>query len=250
VRYAVLSDIHGNRWALEAVLADVPAVDAVLNLGDILYGPLDPQGSYETLLELQRTRRVVTIRGNQDRDLYERRDGLPAPMAATIRYDRAALDPAALSWLASLPATLIVDGTLSLCHGTPESDLVYLLETFEPGRMRDPADIARRCAAVHEPVLLCGHTHTPRVVQVPGGPLVVNPGSVGLPAYQDETPVRHAMRTGSPHARYALLEEDAGQWRVDLRAIDYDWRSAAAAAKRNGRDDWSGQLTTGWAEIP
>jgi hypothetical protein len=71
----------------------------------------------------------------------------------------------------------------------------------------------------------------------------VNPGSVGLPAYDDELPVPHAMETGSPHARYAILDGD----RIELRAIEYDVGAAVAAAKKNGRDDWARWLATGVA---
>ena len=68
--------------------------------------------------------------------------------------------------------------------------------------------------------MLCGHTHTPRIARVvhdeghdsTGATLVVNPGSVGVPAYDDDHPHEHRVETGSPHARWALIERDAGGW--------------------------------------
>ena len=71
-RFAVLSDIHSNIWALDAVLADArkKQVDQLINLGDILYGPLAPKATYERL----QSEAVITIRGNQDRQIYEATD--------------------------------------------------------------------------------------------------------------------------------------------------------------------------------
>ena len=93
-------------------------------------------------------------------------------------------------------------------------------------------------------LILCGHTHQPRIRQLDDGRLVVNPGSVGLPAYDDNHPHFHLVETDSPHARYALLERQNGRWNVELRNVAYDWESAAAQADRNGRPDWADALRT------
>ena len=82
---------------------------------------------------------------------------------------------------------------------------------------------------------------------VPGGPLVVNPGSVGLQAYDDVHPLPHVIENGSPDARWALVERDRrGAWHVQLRTTPYDWASAAARAQANGRGDWADALATGF----
>ena len=67
---AAISDIHSNVFALEAVLADIKArsVDQIVNLGDILYGPIAPQATYDLLMAHQDE--IITIRGNQDRQIY------------------------------------------------------------------------------------------------------------------------------------------------------------------------------------
>jgi hypothetical protein len=75
---------------------------------------------------------------------------------------------------------------------------------------------------------------------------MVNPGSVGCPAYADPTPPAHVSETGSPHARYALLTREAGRWRADLVAIEYDWDRASARASENGRPDWARAVATGY----
>jgi hypothetical protein len=80
-----------------------------------------------------------------------------------------------------------------------------------------------------------------------GGVLVVNPGSVGMPAYRDTRPVPHAMEAGSSHARYALLTRSAAGWSAELRAVAYDWEAAARQAEANGRPDAAHAVRTGRA---
>ena len=240
---AVLSDVHGNRWALEAVLADIArrGIETTLNLGDSLYGRLDPAGTADLLLAA----RIPSIAGNQDRVLLETTE------AALRARDRAfvleRLSAAHLDWLAGQPKTLRI-GDLLLCHGTPDSDETYLLEHVTPHgvHLADTATILALLGATGSPVVLCGHTHVPRVVSFPDRRLVVNPGSVGLPAYTDDLPHPHAMEAGSPHARYAVLERsEEGGWAVELVAVPYPWDEAAAVARENGRADWAGWIATG-----
>jgi hypothetical protein len=83
----------------------------------------------------------------------------------------------------------------------------------------------------------------PRVARVRPDLVAFNPGSVGLPAYADDLPAPHAMESGGPHARYALVDGP----RVELIAVTYDHESAAARADANGRPDWARALRTGRA---
>ena len=76
---------------------------------------------------------------------------------------------------------------------------------------------------------------------------MVNPGSVGLPAYVDDAPIPHVVETGSPDARYALVQKDAAGWRVELITVPYDWRAAGAAARAAGWDAWARYVETGYA---
>jgi hypothetical protein len=80
---------------------------------------------------------------------------------------------------------------------------------------------------------------------VSGGRLIVNPGSVGLPAYEDDTPEYHVMETGATHARYAILERVQGRWVAELVAVPYDYLLAADQARKNNRPDWEIALRTG-----
>ncbi len=83
------------------------------------------------------------------------------------------------------------------------------------------------------------------MVHLPTGALVVNPGSVGYPAYADDVPFPHVMEAGSPHARYAIVDDATGSWQVDPRAVAYDWETAARTAEANGRPEVARALRTG-----
>ena len=243
MRIAVLSDIHGNLAALDAVLGDIAgrSVDATVNLGDILSGPLQPAETADRLMALD----LPTIRGNHERQLLTQP---PERMEASDAYAQARLTERHRAWLASLPATLWLADDLFLCHGTPASDIQYFLETVEPAgaRAADAAEVRARAGDVPAALILCGHTHLPRAHRLDDGRLVVNPGSVGLPAYDDGRPYPHAMEAGSPHARYAIVERGAdGAWSVEAITVAYNWETAAATAEARGRPDWAIALRTG-----
>ena len=169
---------------------------------------------------------------------------------------RAALDleVARSDWLAALPARLNPLHGVLMVHGRPDSDLDYLLDTVdaaEPAGVRAAtrAEVRQRLQGIDAELVVCGHSHHPRVMQVPGCPLAVNAGSVGLQAYDDDHAGLHWIRNGSPHARYALCERDAqDRWSVALVAVAYDWEAAAEQAQRNGAADWAQWLKTGWAQ--
>ena len=245
--FAVLADIHGNRWALEAVLDDLAGteVDATINLGDSLWGVLDPAGTADLLMSLP----IRSVRGNTDRDLLSPPTPAPPPIEA---HSRAALTDARHAWLAQHEPSFVIDGVLA-CHGTPDDDFRTLLEevTEHGVRRRSGAEVGAVLGRLSPDIsiVLCGHSHVPGVVQVPGGPLVLNPGSIGLPAYRHNVPYPHRMESGLPHARYAVIRRDAGSWRVELRAIVYDWDAAAVRADEIGRADWAHALRTGHAIV-
>jgi putative phosphoesterase len=254
MKLAVLSDIHGNLPALQAVLAEArdAGADLIVNLGDIVSGPLWPQQTAKYLQALA----LPTIAGNHERQVLT----LPRErMGASDAHAAAELQPAQREWLAGHPATRWLDDEVFCCHGTPDTDLQYLLETVTPDHQRDgspgmraatAAELAQRLGACRAGVVLCGHSHVPRTMQVRNGnrdTLVVNPGSVGLQAYDDVHPHVHRVEIGSPHARWALLQRGAeGQWRVEHRLTPYDWATAAAQAERHGRGDWADALRSGF----
>jgi predicted phosphodiesterase len=243
-KIAVLSDIHANIWALDAVLEDIQArgITTLVNLGDTLYGPLAPGETFERL----RDHEIVSVSGNQDRLIV---DTLSAEMAAhpTLAFVREALPTAALTWLRRMPAQTVLNEEVFLCHGVPGSDRIYLLEDVAAGRpqLRAASAIASLLEGIDLPVILCGHSHMANLVQLPDGRLVVNPGSIGLPAYADERPAPHQMENCAPHARYAVIEKTVSGWNVDLVSLAYHFKAAVAAARQQGREDWARALATG-----
>jgi predicted phosphodiesterase len=239
---AVISDVHGNRWALEAVLADIAelGVSQVVNLGDVLHGPLDPRGTAELLLE----RGFPTACGNQDREIVDE----TSPMTDTLAYVRDQLTDTHLDWIRALGMSISFGPVLGF-HASLNSDTEYLLWEIGSGgaRFRRSRDVQRILTETQPNLILCGHDHVPRTMVLPNGPTVVDPGSVGLPAYWDDVPHPHVMEAGSPHARYAVVTRTGNGYSVADRAIPYDWESAAETAHRNGRPDWATWLRTGQA---
>jgi predicted phosphodiesterase len=244
-RIGVLADIHANAWALEAVLADArrQGVTVLFNLGDILYGPLRPRVTYDLL---RRHEVLLTIRGNQDRQIYEAGPGECASNP-TLDYVIQDLRAEPILWLKSLPATAVFEDEILLCHGTPSNDETYLLEDVVSGHpvVKAEPEIVRLLGDVRWPVIVCGHSHIPRLVRLESRQIVVNPGSVGLAAYSDPLPVPHAMETHSPYASYAILAKGAAGWDVAFRKVAYDWTAAARAAAELGRADWARGIFTG-----
>nr|WP_269809149.1 metallophosphoesterase [Enterovibrio nigricans] len=103
MRIALLSDIHSNVYALDAVLHDVfrENVDVVVNLGDILYGPIEPRATFDLLMENE----IVTICGNQDRQIFEAQ-GEDISSNPTTQFILNDLGSAPLEWMRTLPPVL------------------------------------------------------------------------------------------------------------------------------------------------
>ena len=243
MRIAVISDVHGNLGALTAVLADIDrrGVDQVVDLGDKLSGPLYPAETADLMMG----RDMVHIAGNHERQVLE----LPVDrMGMSDRLAHAALTPLHRDWLSAMPAQrALVDGDIWLCHGIPASDLIYFLEELGEWGSRPASTelVAERAGDVRASVILCGHSHVQRVVRLPDGRMVVNPGSVGLQAYRDDFRFPHRNEMGSPHARYCLLDRARDTWGVTLVEVAYDWDAAADLAASRGADGWAHSLRTG-----
>lgn len=214
-------------------------VSAVYILGDHLSGPLWPQETYDFLRQQYGWRQIA---GNHERQLLT----LPFEQKnLSDQYTTRHLDEAALAWLAALPTEIREDDLLAV-HASPGDDKRYLLETIENGlpRLATEAEIVERLMGESVPLILTGHSHRPGLVQLGDGCLILNPGSVGLQAYDDDDPP-HVMQTGNPRARYALAEKSGGQWCVEFITLDYDYEAAAQKAEAEGRQDWAVAIRTG-----
>jgi diadenosine tetraphosphatase ApaH/serine/threonine PP2A family protein phosphatase len=184
----------------------------------------------------------LTVRGNHDRELAEK--AIP-DLEDCDQFVREHLTQEALEWLAQLPAARTLGGDLLLCHGSPASDEVYLLEEDGGNHFHPSSEeqVRAKLGPHGTALVLCGHTHTPRVVRLPNGPTILNPGSVGVQAFPGLT------LTASPHARYAIAERRADKWSFRQNAITYDWDTAARQAEALGFPTWSAGLATGFAPI-
>jgi predicted phosphodiesterase len=221
-RVAVISDVHGNAVALQAVLAEVlrERPDALVNLGCLTYGP---QPSLVAEMLNRAPIPVLSVRGNGDRAVLQFVDGARQPTTARDRFVVGHHNDVALSLLRGTKPELRLEitglGTVLFCHGSPRSDVELITPATPVVRLREAIG-GRACG-----VLATGHTHLQfdRPLDIVRS---VGPGSVGLP-YHD----------GPPGARWALLGPD-----VQLRVTGYDIDEAAAAAtgaEFPDADQWS-----------
>ena len=219
LRVAVLSDTHGNAYALDAVLAALRAAspDLIVNLGDQVEGAADPARACALQAELG----ASEVRGNNEEKLWPggRRSPLSRRYGAWLA---AQVPPEALSRLAALPLTRR-EGELLLCHGTPTSAWESLLWVWDAQgfyRSRDPRQLSALVEPLLAGVVLCGHTHRPGATRV-NDTLVVNAGAVS-----DQV-------DGDPRARWTLLERRAGHWSCEFRAETYDVAGAVKWASQH-----------------
>lgn len=243
MRIAILADIHGNLLALEAVLADLKhrKVDQFVDLGDCVSGPLWPRETAELLRQLN----WPTVRGNHDRWVT---DWPPEKQYPSDAIAFQALDPSQLAWLRALPPTRELGHGVFACHGRPHDDNAYLLENVEGARLVPArrADVAERVRDVASRLVLCAHSHIPGAATT-GDKIIINPGSVGLPAYEDPLPPAHVSESGIPLARYAVLQLDGERASFEHIAVPYDHLAAARRAEENQNHAWAHFLSTGYA---
>jgi len=241
-RIAFVTDIHGNLAALEAVVHDIArrGVSEVVNLGDSLSGPLLPRETADFLMRQD----WFHLGGNHERQILSHGAAGRGPSDV---YARSQLTAAQLAWIAAQKPTAQWADEVFLCHGSPRSDLEYFLESVDDRGCRSatPAEVDERLADARGSLVVCGHTHVPRVVRASSGTLIVNPGSVGLQAFGDAHPVRHVVETGAPDARYAIVERIADRWVAELIAVPYDHEAMAVLADARRRPEWAFALRTG-----
>ena len=210
MRYLVLSDIHANLAAFEAVLADAGQFDRIWCLGDVVgYGP-DPNECVARLREFPH----ISLAGNHDWAVLGKLDlrFFNSDARQSCLWTRYTLSSDNRAYLQTLPPVTIEEG-YTLAHGSPSQPIEeYIL---------DPVSAEYNFGAFNTRVCLVGHTHWPtaffqangssrfceprppqwnRAISLNGGRWIINPGSVGQP------------RDGNPDAAYALLEVETGRW--------------------------------------
>jgi len=215
MRLGLISDIHGNQLALEAVLAELEReeLDHLLCLGDVVAGP---RGN-EALARI-RALECPVIMGNWDAWSV---DGMPEPstqveekLYAIGAHWAERLSDGDRSFIRSFVprVELDLDGTRLLCfHGSPNSFDHWIVATTPDD------EVAQMLDGYEAPVLIGGHTHL-QMVRRYDGSLFVNPGSVGLP-FERWSPEDVEI---APWAEYAVLTATGGRLAVDLRRTGYD----------------------------
>ena len=229
MRIAVVSDIHGNKPALDAVLAEIEReqVDRLVCLGDVAVGP-QPGAALERIAETG----CPVIMGNWDAAFL---NGLPAleGKLGELLVEQAAWASEQLSeaerdvirgFVPSLELPL-GDGLDALFfHGSPRSfDDVILADT-------PSAELDALLTGSDAGVLVGGHTHI-QLLRGHRDLVFVNPGSVGLPFRSD--PAGEQVRI-SPWAEYGLLTHEDGRLALDLRRVDYDTDAYLASTLETG----------------
>ena len=226
MRYLILSDIHANIDALEAVLAAAPVDtwDRVLVLGDLVGYGAEPNAVIERVRALDP---LVVIRGNHDKAACGIDDGSSFNYVAKLsaQWTSEALSPEHREYLRALPqGPVAIDETVEICHGAPFDEDHYIFDSDDAGRALDAAS---------RPLCLFGHTHLPVVFRrhpalfdgfMPEGPddatlevvaginYLVNVGSVGQP------------RDGDPRAAFGIYDSERST--VVLRRISYPVEAA------------------------
>jgi putative phosphoesterase len=242
MRIALISDIHGNYIALEAVLADIQSqhVNQIICLGDAATVGLQPKETLDALRELD----CVCIMGNHDAallDLARAADfHIAAPLVPTLEWGRQFLSPADLDFLRSFLPTYQLDlgNALSmLCfHGSPRSNTDLILSTTAD-------EVVDGFFAGHSADLLAGgHSHI-QMLRQRNHQVILNPGSVGNAFLHPFTP--GSVPSLLPWAEYALVNVENGGWSADLRRVRFDAKAVVRLARASGspsRDWWLDQF--------
>jgi predicted phosphodiesterase len=225
---AVLSDVHGNVAALEAVRGAIRAAkpDAVLIAGDyVLNGP-EPAAAVDGIRQFEADGALV-VQGNTDIAVADFdyaaafpwfSDGVPPAFQAATEWAHDALGDERLDWLRRLPAErrlYIEDTMLLVTHASPGSQTAGFDQTL------DAAATLERLVRTDARIVCCGHTHIPEVRDF-GWRMIVNGGSAGY------------VFDGDPTASWALIEIDGEEVRADIRRESFDALGVANAISARG----------------
>jgi putative phosphoesterase len=236
MRFALLSDIHGNIAALESVVSSIQKknIQLVYNLGDSIYGPLWPNETANYLRESK----MKSILGNGDFDVLNNQS-----RNRTMNDNLNELSEINKKWVMDLPQK-IIDDDVTIFHGTMNSMYEYLFEYIqnEIVKIYEKEELKEKIYGIMTKYIGCGHSHIERIMTI-NDQIILNPGSVGLPAYSDDMP-KHKMETWNNKAKYIEVNENE----IVINYIEYDYRSAAKQARKNNREDWAYSIETGRAK--
>ncbi len=227
-RVAILSDIHGNVTALEAVRKAMAKEkpDVVLVAGDLVMNGHDPSGTIGILREMEASGAIV-VQGNTDVAAADfdyaaafpwLTDGVPEMIQAAAEWAHDALDHEGLSWLRRLPSerrVVVGDTMLLVTHASPGS------QTAGFDKDLDASVTLERLSRTDARVICCGHTHIPDVHDF-GWKQIVNAGSAGY------------VFDGDPTASWALITIDGETVTTEIKRTEFDTMVASNAVSARG----------------
>ena len=240
-RIAVLSDVHGNLVALEAVRKALKKEkpDVTLIAGDLVMNGPEPGATVDALREMERDGAII-VQGNTDIAVADAdfaaafpwmlESGVPDAIRAGAEWAHDALDDEQLAWLRRLPAERRVrvgDDLVLVTHASPGS------QTQGFDRDLDPSTVLERISRTDARVICCGHTHLPAVQEF-GWKVIVNDGSAGY------------TFDGDPTASWALVtvdgakpdgeddEDDGSTVTAEIRRTEYDILAVSTAISARG----------------
>ncbi len=237
MRVGLISDVHGNTLALDAVLNDISqrGVDLICCLGDVAANGPDPAGAVDRIIGLA----CPVVMGNTDADMVSVPDWWHDPAAAGVPdaakrvidislWCASQLSEAHMKFLAGLPKTVEIDlgeaGLLLAFHGSPKSAIDIITATTPPD------ELDRMLAHSEGSVLAGGHTHVP-MVRRHGTMTIINPGSVGPPfaayGYAGDIPVM-------AHAAYTLITTNGSELSIELRQVPIDQEQLSRQVNASG----------------
>lgn len=243
MKIAVISDIHGNMEAVEAVMQDIEAknCDKIFILGDYAMAGPEPQSTVEYFMNKKSDSRFTMIQGNTDLMIADYNDELyrtlkeKAPvMAEALKSDAQLLNPVEKEFLKNLPIQKEVKAggvKFLLVHGSPRKNNEDILPDTPLSEVEEMLE------NVDADVVLCGHTHIPCGFQTESRKTVVNAGSIGRTFFVEPN--------SYPKACYLIIEVDNGSCVFQHQFVEYDKEQASeklAAREFEGADKLAGML--------
>ena len=227
-RVAVLSDVHGNLAALEAVRKAIKREkpDAVIVAGDLVMNGPDPAGAVDAIRDMEASGATI-VQGNTDVAVADFdyaaafpwfADGIPDTFLAAAEWAHDELGDDRLGWLRRLPSErrLVLEDTMILaCHASPGS------QTQGFDAQLDPSVMLESVSRTDARIICCGHTHLPDVRDL-GWKIIINGGSAGY------------VFDGDPTASWALVEIDGKEIRTEIRRSEFDTMAVANAISARG----------------
>lgn len=229
MRYALISDIHGNKPALEAVLEDIhqAGVDAIVCLGDIVnIGPFSSE-----CLTLIRELSCPIVQGNHE--LYLQGEVVPedwqtCPTWSPLRWTHSQLDDEQLAYVGDLPFSHELSANGRAAATFVHASLFDQFLGFYAGQAED--EVEQGMNGREQITLFCGHTHQQFYRQW-GNSFIVNVGAVGMPL------------DGSPEAKYVIATRQQSSWNVEFRRVAYDVDATMRAFDNSGLQEAGGVIT-------